>query len=69
MFRGGRTARTIIFLVVGFLVIGLSMLGAIVRHFTMPARSNRADGLPAGRAADVLHREPDRRRRGELRSR
>lgn len=36
MFRGGRTARTIIFLVIGFMVIGLSMLGAIVRHFTMP---------------------------------
>src|SRR5688572_1356071 len=36
MFRGGRSLRTIIFLVVGVLVIGAALLGAIVRHYTQP---------------------------------
>ena len=35
MFRGGRTPRTIIFLVIGLLVIALAMLGTAMRHFTM----------------------------------
>ncbi|CAN5663314.1 putative ABC exporter domain-containing protein [soil metagenome] len=36
MFRGGRSARTIIFLSFGFLVVGAALLGAIVRHYTVP---------------------------------
>jgi hypothetical protein len=36
MFRGGRSFRTIIFLLIGALVIGSALLGAIVRRYTQP---------------------------------
>src|SRR4051794_9546309 len=36
MFRGGRSLRTIIFLLIGALVIGSALLGAIVRRYTQP---------------------------------
>ena len=33
MFRGGRSGRSITFLIFGFLIVGMALLGAIFRHY------------------------------------